>query len=335
MTKWDELLKRYFEGVPGYVVEPVPFGLTNDTKVVTVDGRKCIARMYNAHLKNVPAMRLEAEITSELASMGLSFQVPQFQETLDAKLFVQLSDGTLGAVTTFLEGTVYELAGAEQAYGLGRVIGELSSALSGTAADSFAYRGRPFTDFYGLHPLANKSAVHAFLKEPPFAIADEDRSFYMEMLTFVERESGVLEQLPKQFVHHDVLIFNLLAIDNRIHAVLDFDLMSWDIAFLEFAIGLNHVLQMSNGSRSMAEAFVQGYSEYRTATRQEIAQLSLLTRLYHLAVLHIYVGQHYAGHQVEPYFTFIMQQFRTRMDWLTEHKSSIEELLLKSLLGEE
>ncbi|MWC29746.1 phosphotransferase enzyme family protein [Paenibacillus sp. MMS18-CY102] len=331
-TKWDELLGQYFDGVAGYVMEPVPFGLTNDTKVVTVDGRKFIARLYNVHLKDLPAMKLEAGITSYLVSRQLSFQVPQFVETLNAKPYVEFPDGTLGAVTAFLEGAVYELSGVEQAYELGRVVGELSAALGDSDTDSYAYRGKPFTDLYGIHPLANSEAVHAFMKEPPFAIPEEDFNFYQQMLEFAEGESSALDQLPKQFVHHDVLVFNLLAVDNRIHAVLDFDLMSQDIAFLEFAISFNHVLQMSNGSLDMAAAFVKGYSEFRAATREEIAQLLLLTRFYHLAVLHIYIGQHYAGHHVEPYFTYIMQQYRTRDAWLNEHMPLVEEMLRSSLL---
>ncbi|MEK3885647.1 phosphotransferase [Paenibacillus sp. PL2-23] len=65
----------------------------------------------------------------------------------------------------------------------------------------------------------------------------------------------MLEKLPKQLVHHDLLVFNLLAHENKIKGVLDFDFISLDVSFMEFAICLNHVLQMSNGSLEMAEAY--------------------------------------------------------------------------------
>ncbi|WP_372631568.1 phosphotransferase [Cohnella sp.] len=131
----------------------------------------------------------------------------------------------------------------------------------------------------------------------------------------------LLEKLPKQFVHHDLLVFNLLAHENKIKGVLDFDFISLDVSFMEFAICLNHVLQMSNGSLEMAEAYIRGYAKYRKGSSEEITYLQLLTQIYHIAVLHIYIGQHYSGVNVEQNFNYILNQFKTRNDWLTEQSS--------------
>jgi homoserine kinase type II len=174
-------------------------------------------------------------------------------------------------------------------------------------------------DYYHLHPLANHPTIQAFVADPPFLIPDDKLSYYKAMLSTVEDQKGLLSALPKQFVHHDVLIFNLLSEEEAITGVLDFDFISWDVALFEFAISLNHVLQMSGGSLEMAKAFIEGYSEYRQCSPVQIQQLQLFTRIYHIALLHIYIGQHYAGKKVEDPFNYILDQFKLRDEWLNIH----------------
>ncbi|WP_461671258.1 phosphotransferase, partial [Mycobacterium tuberculosis] len=147
------------------------------------------------------------------------------------------------------------------------------------------------------------------------------------MILLIENSIHLLEKLPKQFVHHDLLVFNLLAHENKIKGVLDFDFISLDVSFIEFAICLNHVLQMSNGSLEMAEAYIKGYSKYRKGSSEEITYLQLLTQIYHIAVLHIYIGQHYSGVDVEQHFNFILDQFKTRNEWLTDFNTPLQRLL--------
>ncbi|MNR02958.1 hypothetical protein D3C85_1188330 [compost metagenome] len=103
---------------------------------------------------------------------------------------------------------------------------------------------------------------------------------------------------------------------------------------MEFAICLNHVLQMSGGSVELAEAFIRDYAEFRTCSRQEIEQLHVLTQVYHLVVLHFYIGQHVAGNVIEQNFTYILNQFYTRHHWLAQNSERIQALLQTYLLEE-
>lgn len=202
----------------------------------------------------------------------------------------------------------------------------MTLALSQYGAE-LTFEGVPFTEIYSLHPLAHDQAVASFMKNPPFEIPHID--FYTEMLSLVENNKYELSELPKQLVHHDVIIYNLLSKDNRVHGVLDFDFTSLDIGFMEFAISLNHVIQLTNGSWDMIESFIKGYAQFRKCTYQEINQLQLLTQFYHIAVLHIYIGQHYSGRDIEQNFNYILNQFQTRMDWLNNHSSCMK-LLIES-----
>lgn len=322
----DAVVHSYFE-TTGYEIDSVPFGLTNVTKIVTIKADKYVVRIYNRHTKSVQSLELEAAITSFLSKRELSFRVPEFVRSLSGHEYVTLSDGTLGAVVTFLEGSAPELSSVHRAVDFGKAVGELSSALQPFDTERLSYRGKSFSEFYGLHPLADREAVAAFFANPPFPIAEAQLLFYESMVCSIEESAHLLKDLPTQLVHHDLLIFNLLADENGIRGVLDFDFVSVDARCMELAISFNHVLQMSGGSMEMAEAFVKGYSEQGECTVPEIERLELLTGIYHLAVLHIYIGQHYSGHDVERSFKYIMNQFSDRMVWLEKNRSAVRKLL--------
>ncbi|WP_438351031.1 phosphotransferase [Paenibacillus sp. FA6] len=328
--KIDVIVRNYFED-SAYNIDPVPFGLTNLTKILTMNDQKYVIRIYNRHTKNVESIKFEDQITLYLSKQNLSFVVPVFLNTNEGEQYVHLSDGTLGAIVSFVEGAVPEMSSVQQATEFGSVVGEISSALSQCAAD-FKFEGVPFTEIYSLHPLADYDAVASFIKAPPFEIPQTALNFYEETICFMEQNKNELIELPKQLVHHDVLIYNLLSKENKIHGVLDFDFTSLDISFMEFTISLNHIIQLTNGSWDMTEAFIRGYSQFRKCTYREMNQLQFLTQIYHIAVLHIYIGQHYSGKNIEQNFNYILSQFQTRNDWLNKHLSSINQLIEDYLL---
>jgi homoserine kinase type II len=327
----DELVRNYFEEA-AYEMDSVPFGLTNLTKIVKINGRKYVLRIYNRHTKQVEGTKLESKITSFLAKKELAFQVPEFVPTLSGHDFVRLSDGSLGAVVIFLEGTNHELTSEQDAAEFGRVVGEMSQALQQFEISQLDDHGLSFSEIYKLHPLADHNAVTAFMENPPFLIPKESVDFYSDRVISMDKNVSSLSRLPVQLVHHDLLIFNLLSQNNQISGVLDFDFLSVDTSFMEFAICLNHILQMTNGSMGMTEAFVKSYSSYRKHSLQEMEQLRNLTQMYHLAVLHIYIGQHYAGIDIEQNFNYMLNQFIRRDKWLNEHSQTIEQMLMTYLM---
>ncbi|MBP1964469.1 phosphotransferase [Paenibacillus aceris] len=327
----DELVRNYFEDAV-YEIASVPFGLTNVTKIVKMNEKRYVLRMYNRYMKHIRGIALEARITSFLTQSYLSFQVPVFQQTLTGNDFVQLSDGTLGAIISFLEGDNHELISLQDAAEIGRVVGEITYALSQFDIGQMDYLGISFLDMYKLHPLASRGAVAAFIESPPFHIPETSLCFYKETVQLVEKNVHLLKKLPEQLVHHDLLIFNLLSQNKRICGVLDFDFVSLDISFMEFAICLNHLLQMTNGSMEMMEAFVKSYSGYRKHNLQELEQLQTLTQIYHLAVLHFYIGQHHGGDDIQQNFNYILNQLLTRDAWLVKHNKDVQQMLMTYLI---
>ncbi|WP_028562748.1 phosphotransferase [Paenibacillus pinihumi] len=328
---FTRLFHQYFHST-SYCIEPVPFGLTNQTRILNVDGSNYVMRIYNKYTKDAESLRFEAQITSYLCNSGASFQVPEFLPARSGDDYIQFEDGRLGVVVTFLEGSPPDLSEREQAVDFGTVVGEISSILAEFDLSRTDCRGTPFTEIYSIHPLASREAIASFFRSPPFHLSKSQINFYRDMAAHVEQSVQKLKELPAQLVHHDVLAFNLLSRNGKISGVLDFDFASYDIAFMEFAISFNHILQVSNGSLSMAEAFIQGYARHCKASMEEIRHLLLLTRLYHIAVLHIYIGQYYAGSNIEINFNYILDQFMSRDNWFNEYDRIVKEMLVRYLI---
>ncbi|WP_020614916.1 phosphotransferase enzyme family protein [Paenibacillus daejeonensis] len=309
-------------------IEKVPYGLTNTTWFVKGNGRTYVARHYNRYTKSLNSLDLEIKVTAFLEQSDLSFEIPSFLATKQGDQYVTLSDGSLGAVISFIAGKAPKLDTQADAYTLGSVVGELSAKLEKyKGPESLAFQGIPFTDLYRLHPLAGVEEIASFWAQPPFPVTDVQKQTYDQIVASVTSQLDALLTLPRQLVHHDVLVYNLLAVDHRITGVLDFDFIGLDIGSLDFVISLNHVLQLSGGSLQMAEAFIKGHANFRTFTREELDHLRTLTRLYHIALLHIYIGQHRAGKDIAEAFSYIIDQFIERDRWLAEHGNELKRVL--------
>ncbi|WP_206669782.1 phosphotransferase enzyme family protein [Paenibacillus luteus] len=326
-----ELIHFYFPQLD-YSLEPVPFGLTNLTQVITLQEEKYVMRIYNRHTKSEEGLLFEVKLTSYLNEQLETLKVPVFLSSFAGDSYYKFGDGTLGAVVNFLSGAVPAITSVGEANDFGRVVGQVASALGGYEIKESEYSGVSFLEIDKLHPLANRSAVASFFEKPPFSIPGPKQRFYYKMMATFEMNRIHVQALPKQLVHHDLLIFNLLAEENGITGVLDFDFTSVDVGFMEFVISFNHLAQLTDGSIDRIEEFLKGYAHSCKHTTEEIEQLQLLTQIYHLAILHIYIGQHLDGRDIEQNFHYILDQFMTRNEWLDKHASAVQLLLNNYLL---
>lgn len=322
-----ELITYYFnEAVED--IESVPYGLTNYSQVITVNQKKYVARIYGSHSKNLDKLKFEIELTTFLEQLNLSFMIPGFLIAKTGEKFMELSNGQLGSVTRFIEGEVLDLKRVSDAREYGRTVGELSVAFQKFKSQSFMEDIR-FYKMYHLHPLSNERSVSHFFDQLPFKIESDQLSILIGSLQAVQRNQFLIDDLPKQIVHHDLLIFNLL-IDNhtrKMSGVLDFDFASYDVRALELAICINHLLQINNSSLSNLKLFLEEYSQYMTLTDEEIKCIPLLMEMYYVSLICIYIGQYYSGREIEEYFRFILNQLVIRKQWLDQNERELIELL--------
>ena len=317
----DELIKHYFVD-PKYTVDDVPFGLTNVTKIIEVEKKKYVIRIYNKHIKEAQGIDFEAKVLSFLTDQEPSFTLPLFLKTLSGKKYVQLKSGKLGAIITYLDGHVPVLSDMFRVFDYGKLAGEFSKHINKLNVHHLEHRGKSFVDYYTLHPLADKKSVMSFITSPPIPIS-EDRLTFLE----TERSKAEIDVLPVQLVHHDLLIYNLLSNQNQITGVLDFDFISVDVSFLEFIICLHHIIQESSYSLESVEIFIKGYASFRNHSLMEISKLSILSQVYFIAVLNIYIGQYHSGVNIEGNFNFILNQFFRSTEWLEKNEKMVLETM--------
>lgn len=311
----------------------VPFGLTNDSQIIVVRNQKYVARIYNEYSKTLERLRFEIELTSSLTSQNLSFRIPEFMITLDGAQFVKLSNGQFGAVMPFIEGIVPQLSSETDIKQYGKIVGELSAALQ-------EYNGGEAIDvvrFYNLntvHPLCTEETIVQFLQAPPFLVEQDTLVILREAFHVMNDNCSFFQQLPQQMIHHDVLVFNLLAnqVTGKITGVLDFDFASYDIRALELAVCVNHLLQFNDRSLTGLEWFLDEYALYMKLTEEEIKSFPLLMRLYYVSLLCIYIGQHHSGKDIAAYFHIISEQLVRRSQWLKQHDMELIALLKVKLL---
>ncbi|WP_366296446.1 phosphotransferase [Paenibacillus sp. AN1007] len=327
-----ELITYYFnEAVEK--IESVPFGLTNYSQVLTVNNKKYVARIYDNHSKNLEKLKFEIELTTFLEQhINLSFKLPGFLIAKTGGRFVQLSNGQLGSVMRFIEGEVPDLTRVSDVKEYGKTVGELSVAFKKFKSDLLMEEFK-FYKIYNLHQLSNERSVSRFFDQPPFEIESNQLSILLHSLQAVQRNESIVDDLPKQIVHHDILIFNLL-IDNqtrKMSGVLDFDFASYDVRALELAICMNHLLQFDDGSLSNLELFLDEYSQHMTLTDEEIKWIPFLMQMYYVSLLCIYIGQYYSGREIEEYFRFILHQLVIRKQWIEQNEYEFIETLRSRL----
>ncbi|MDT0122413.1 phosphotransferase [Paenibacillus sp. RRE4] len=211
-------------------------------------------------------------------------------------------------------------------------VGELSVAFNKFKSDLLMQEFK-FYKIFNLHPLSNERSVKRFFDQPPFEIESNQLSILLNSLQTVQRNESNVDDLPKQIIHHDILIFNLL-IDNqtrKMSGVLDFDFASHDVRALELAICINHLLQFDDGSLLNLELFLDEYSQHMRLTDEEIKWIPFLMQMYYVSLICIYIGQYYSGREIEEYFRFILNQLVIRKQWIEQNECEFIETLRSRL----
>ncbi|MGO4789584.1 phosphotransferase enzyme family protein [Paenibacillus sp. 2KB_20] len=330
-----ELLQRYVHG-PVHSIETVPFGMTNDSRIVVMNQGKYVARIYNRHTKNEERLRFEVELTAYLERCSLSFDVPGFVSCKDVAKYVVLSDGSLGSLTRFIEGEIPDLSRTSDVLSYGRTVGVISYALQQFELNSVdvVCPEIAFHEVYNLHSLANQTNIYEFLTCPPFEIDAEQIAVLQGYYESGLNHAAELNVLPKQMVHHDILVFNLLLDpqSREMSGVLDFDFAAMDLRIWELSICLNHLLQQEDQTLTKVELFLDEYRKYMRLTRAEIQWIPYIMELYYVSLLSIYIGQHLAGRNIASYFHLMLKQLLIRSEWMERNQHEFAELLYSKCL---
>lgn len=281
-------------------------------------------------------MQFEIGLTAYLEHCSLSFDVPCFVPSKDDAKYVVLSNGSLGSLTRFIQGEVPDLSCMSDVLSYGRTVGEISFALQQFESNSVdvVCPEIAFHDVYNLHSLSNQTKINEFLACPPFEIDAEQIAVLQGYYESGLNHASELNVLPKQMVHHDILVFNLL-IDpqsREMSGVLDFDFAAMDLRIWELSICLNHLLHHEDLTLTKVELFLDEYRKYMRLTHVEIQWIPYLMQLYYVSLLSIYIGQHLAGRNIASYFHLMLKQLLIRREWMERNQHELTELLYSKCL---
>jgi len=209
----------------------------------------------------------EHRLLTELARSGLSFEVPAPIPAASGATVVETPVG-LATLTRRLPG-VHPARSEREMELAGRAAGELCAALADLPLELAPSDWRRPLDT--IRPeLADLDDLFALLRRELPGDASE---WLTTRAPEIDREMQELRQrLPVHIVHGDFSLSNVLIAEDRVSAVLDFEIAGLDLRFADLVTGLAH------STADQARAFRQGYDAFTVLSADEEAALPTMFR---------------------------------------------------------
>ncbi len=278
-------------------IELLQGGINNRSFRVSADSGDYILRIYPAG-RRPETVAFEMAVLTALAGAELPFQVPRPMRSRSGDLAptIPVDDGqALALLAPVIPGAFCEPATPAQAESAGAALGLLHRAMA--AIPPAENRGGTYADLDLIDPLFPDPRLAADL--PWVDAASRERLIHLIDGVLAERAHWY-GRLPQQVIHGDYVPYNLLMLGDRVSAVLDFELASWDLRALDFSMGLRAWLQWKGALRwEMGEAFVRGYTAHQAVTGAEIEALPFLFRVRRAATLVWWAGRYGGGTAAE------------------------------------
>ena len=265
-------------------------GTNNQVRILDAGGSRYVLRWH----QNATAEQIEAEhrlLAALVAARRLTFRVPEPIETADGRWTVTTARGP-ASLTSWIPGDhpARDRPGLELA---GSALGELDLALAELPLELAPtdWSTRPLSR---VHPLVTDVAdlATALVAALP---AEPSAHWFAERVAAIEAEAAhCYETLPRQIVHGDFALGNLLVSRGRVTGVLDFEIAGVDLRLTEVAAALT---QSTDGlPADEVAAFAHGYARHVRLTDAERAAVPTLIRYRALGSIVWRAGRWRAGH---------------------------------------
>lgn len=278
--------------------EPVTFGINNWTRRIECPAGSYILRIYKPGARS-ERISYELAVLEALRPQPLSFAVPAPLPALNGERVVHMAGAGPATLVPVIPGTHPVWTDLGQVRAAGAALGELVGALARIQVAKPAC----------ISSYGQLDRIHARFPNPVTDVAalGIDARLVNMVRELQEAAPSLYRTLPVQVVHGDFVKVNLLADQERITGVLDFENTCEDVRALDLASGL---AACGNGrwgtpeAWEAMEAFVRGYVSTHELTEAEAEALPLLIRL-RRAVIFLYMsGQYLEGLHPEEVFRY-------------------------------
>lgn len=261
-------------------VEPVGRGTNNPTYFVEAAGGRFVLRVS---MGTAERLAFEHAVCGQLG--GLPFEIPVPVATIDGRSWAEAGVGGRARLTRAIPGEHPSRDSVVQAEVCGRALAQLDIALGELAAEDLPPMPEWNADFTTVHPRVR--SLSQFFELLPVDGRDAARELFDRVVkTFQDCD------LPRQVIHADFGVSNILMSGNRVTGILDLEFACPGYRAMDLATGL---WSFSRDERT-TEAFRRGYLAGLPLTDEELAALPDLQRLREATGLVHRVGRHQDGH---------------------------------------
>jgi len=260
-------------------IESWESGMNNTTRIISSGNKNFVLRIYNNH-KDIDIVRLEHEVLSDLNKQNLTFKVPIPVHNKQGDTISVATDGTLSSLFHFIDGNRPTVSNPAHVYALGVAAAKLSSALS-----AINPKGTPLYSPYFMlentYALMDEEAFFA-MAELSEGLSSRKSSFmtlHEERLKLIE-DCNLLEELPKQWIHGDLVFNNTVSQGDAIIGVLDFEFTTVDVRAMEIAVIIVDIIKPDDlNIKENVKRLLQGYQDTNPLTLHELKILPILMKL--------------------------------------------------------
>lgn len=332
-----EALSKFFdpEVVDKIELTPTTGGVNNIVQYVTLpSGEKELLRIYNNGCDE-KRVHFEHGILKQLNAMEkpMSFQVPNFIPSKDdaTKTMVRLSNGADACMCKIIPGHLPKLTCAGD---LGRAAGELNVALKkNVVMDPSLCSVAPYWKMWEVHHAVTRENFIETMKGPLFDSVRKVADHMMEeTIAIADRcENAYRESLPVQLIHGDLHYDNVLVLDGKVTALLDFEFASFDWRALEIAIGLSKYAGEQPEAMPYFDEYIDGYATTGELTLAEAKAVPDLINLRILSNIVYFVGRHLAGEDDISSITTRIENYARRVDWIKTNGDAIAQRIVEKM----
>lgn len=299
----------------------------NNTTVMFADGpSQYVMRIYNNH-RDRDAALLEHEVLTLLRGRSPGFQVPEPVPNRQGDTVTIMPDGALAAVFRYIDGERPSPANPEHVASLGTAAGRLSREMG-----SLRPKRKPIYDPYytiGLtYAALDEEAVGRTAASAETLAAREDSFRLLQRARReTERRCGEIAELPKQWIHGDLVFHNALCKGGSIVGLLDFEFATVDVRAMELAVVAVDALkpELSGHAGRIGELAERFMSEVKLG-QKELALLPYLMRLRIIDVALHFIGRYREGLDDAGVLGGIMDGAAYGLQWLEGGDSKLFQL---------
>ncbi|MFD2117806.1 phosphotransferase [Paenibacillus yanchengensis] len=266
-----------------YTIAEMESGMNNTTKRIIVDNEHYMLRIYDNHQES-SIVEVEHQMLQALHQRSLTIQVPQVVISKCGNTYISTEQGKLVAMYRFINGNRPRAGYYPHIVSLGKAAALLTVEMASVTLPCSAQY-----DPYYLLPESYVALLQtdltSYLIEEHKLLAEQvsDINYIMDELSVITTECKRLEDLPKQWIHGDIVCQNTVALEDEIIAILDFEFVAQDVRAMEpavIAVDLMHRENWLNDCPTQAVAvMMKEYLQVIPLTQEELNEIPLLMKL--------------------------------------------------------